>query len=209
MGVLPVSGGRSGGAPVEVDPSISALAEQGKVLAETVLRQVRAAGRDVADPDLPALVEDVFGVDVAVHDAGPGIDGLVVCSPGARLLLVAATADAARQRFTLAHGLGRLLAGDDPDVLHLDVDVHDVGDDPAEMRADAFARRFLAAEGAPARGTDEFCDAVGQALAPRAARLLQRDLHRAYEVGETTLRPVARLLGVEPDQLRETMGHAW
>ena len=135
-------------------PVIGGPAEQGSALAAAALRRVRDAGRDVAELDLPAVVEDVFGVDVAVHDVGPGIDGLAVSATDVRLLVVAATAASARQRLALARGLGRLLAGDVPDVLHLDLDVDENSDDPAEVRSDVFACCLLMPEDVLARAAE-------------------------------------------------------
>lgn len=132
--------------PGDVGPLTGSPVEQGQVLADAALHRVGAAGRDTVEVDLPMLVEDVFGADVAVCDVGPGVDGLAVCPPDATVIVVAATAAASRQRFTMAHELGHLLSGEDPDVLHLDVDVYNLGDDPAQVRADAFARRFLMPE---------------------------------------------------------------
>ena len=129
------------GAPqrwLPVEPRIvGEPAEQGRALAAAALRQVHDAGRDVTEAELPGVIEDVFGIDVAVHDVGPGIDGLAVSASDVRLLVVAATAASTRQRLALARGLGRLLAGDVPDVLLLDLDLDESSEDPADVRADA------------------------------------------------------------------------
>ena len=58
------------------------------------------------------MVEEVFGADVAVAALGSGFDGLSVSSDDVTLILLAATTMPARQRFTLAHELGHLLAGE-------------------------------------------------------------------------------------------------
>lgn len=179
----------------------SAAEDQGRALAEAALHVVHRAGRDVAEADLPTLIEDVFGIDVAVEDVGRGVDGLAVRTSTTQLIVVAATAAAARQRFTLGHELGHLLAGGD-EVLHLDPDVHDVGDGAGHVQADAFARCFLGAEAVPV----EAADAMGFAMSPRAPRLLRRDLYRAYQAGDTTIRPFAQLLGISSDQWREMLG---
>lgn len=147
--------------PGEVGPLTGSPVEQGRALAGAALRRVHVAGRDVAEADLPTLVEDVFGVDVAVCDVELGVDGLAVCSPTAKVVVVAATAAAARQRFTVAHELGHLLAGEDPEVLHLDVDVFALGDDHVEIRADAFARCFLMPEAMLRRAADAGLGAEG------------------------------------------------
>jgi Zn-dependent peptidase ImmA (M78 family)/transcriptional regulator with XRE-family HTH domain len=119
-------------------------AEQGGRLAAAALARVMAAGGSVGGTDLPALVEDVFGADVAVENLGSGFDGLAASSDDVKLIVLATSQVVARQRFTLAHELGHLLAGDDQG-LHLDRDVFDKaqGRDPSEQRANAFAASFL------------------------------------------------------------------
>lgn len=129
--------------PVEIDASGRGWVDQGRALAEAALRRVREAGRAETEADLPLLIEDLFGVDVAIADLGPGVDGLSVCSEDVKLVLLATSTAPARQRFTLARELGHLLSGDDREMLHL----ADIGGteprEPVEVRADAFASAFL------------------------------------------------------------------
>ena len=101
-------------------------------------RAFSEAGRSVAEADLPALVEEVFGADVAVIELDEGFDGLAASSADAKLIVLATSRVPWRQRFTLAHELGHLLAGDDQEV-HLDRDVFDKAQarDPSETRANA------------------------------------------------------------------------
>jgi Zn-dependent peptidase ImmA (M78 family) len=122
-------------------------AEQGRSLARDALTRVTKAGRSIATGDLVTLIEEVFGVDVAVVELGTGLDGLAASSEQVKLIVLAASHVPARQRFTLAHELGHLLAGDDQDV-HLDRDVYDKAQskDPSEIRANAFASAFLMPE---------------------------------------------------------------
>ena len=105
------------------------------------------AGLSVGDADLPALVEKAFGADVAVVALDEGFDGLAASSDEAKLIVLGTSQVPARQRFTLAHELGHLLAGDDQGV-HLDKDVYDRAQakDPSEMRANGFASAFLMPE---------------------------------------------------------------
>ena len=65
----------------------------------------------------------------------------------AKLIVLGTSQIPARQRFTLAHELGHLLAGDDQGV-HLDRDIYDKAQakDPSEMRANSFASAFLMPE---------------------------------------------------------------
>jgi Zn-dependent peptidase ImmA (M78 family)/transcriptional regulator with XRE-family HTH domain len=122
-------------------------AEQGSALARSALAVVAKTGRSVDDPDLPDLTEKVFGADVAVVALNAGFDGLAASAVDAKLIVLSTSGIPARQRFTLAHELGHLLAGDDQDV-HLDRDVYDKAQakDPSEMRANSFASAFLMPE---------------------------------------------------------------
>lgn len=130
--------------------------EQGKALAAAALARAAEAGLSPTGTSLPALVEKAFGADVAVVALDEGFDGLAASSDEAKLIVVGTSAVPARQRFTLAHELGHLLADDDQGV-HLDKDVYDRAQakDPSEIRANSFASAFLMPEGIlrPAAGT--------------------------------------------------------
>lgn len=121
--------------------------QQGRSLAQEALARITEAGRSINTHNLVTMVEEVFGVDVAVVELGGGFDGLAASSEDVKLIVLATSHVPARQRFTLAHELGHLLAGDDQDV-HLDRDVFDKaqGKDPSEMRANSFASAFLMPE---------------------------------------------------------------
>ena len=209
------------------------------------------------------MTEDVFGADVAVVVLDAGFDGLAASSDDAKLIVLGTSQVPARQRFTLAHELGHLLAGDDQGV-HLDRDIYDRAQakDPSEMRANSFASAFLmpedvlraavgpdgltepgfaalacdlkvtpsalafrlrdlrlidsgrcdrykslsAAKAATIAGRgEELAQRVALANAPRPPGLLVRDAYAAYETGATTLRPYANLLGVDVDELRQSL----
>ncbi|MEU4347172.1 XRE family transcriptional regulator [Streptomyces sp. NPDC023838] len=125
----------------------SVYAAQGEALAKSALRAVERQGRSVSQGSLLELIEAVFGADVAVEPLGDGFDGLAAMGQDAKLILLSTTSNPARQRFTLAHELGHLLADDDQDV-HLDRDIFDRAqkNDPSEQRANAFASVFLLPE---------------------------------------------------------------
>lgn len=133
--------------PVKPLSSTDTWAEQGRRLAAAAFDAVRNADRDPGEPDLPTLVEDTFGADVAIGELGSDFDGLAVSSGDVKLIVLATSHVAARQRFTLAHELGHLLANDDQG-LHLDRDVFDKAQarEPSEVRANAFAAAFLMPE---------------------------------------------------------------
>jgi Zn-dependent peptidase ImmA (M78 family) len=91
--------------------------------------------------DLVAVIEQATGIDVAVLDVGPDEHGLTMRDPvrGTVFIGVARTQNPMRQRSTLAHELGHVLFED-----WADSDAGDWSDrDPAEIRADAFARHLL------------------------------------------------------------------
>lgn len=100
-----------------------------------------------------AVIEQTTGIDVAVLDAGPDEHGLTMRDPVRETIFigVARTRSPMRQRSTLAHELGHVLFEDWAD--------SDAGDwsarDPAEIRADAFARHLLI----PVEGLRDF---IGQ-----------------------------------------------
>ena len=133
--------------PVDVDLGTGGWTEQGSRLAAAAQAQVGQVDGPVQQDDLAELVEAVFGADVAVLDLGGGFDGLATSSDEVKLIVLATSTVPARQRFTLAHELGHLLAGDDQGV-HLDEDIFDKAQakNPSEMRANAFAASFLMPE---------------------------------------------------------------
>ncbi|MFC0864941.1 helix-turn-helix domain-containing protein [Sphaerimonospora cavernae] len=130
--------------PFVVSSGSGSYKERGQKLAELAHAKLREANCSIFGGDLAAVVEDVFGVDVAIVQLGEGLDGLAVSSEEVKLIVLATSHIPARQRFTLAHELGHLLAGDDQDI-HLDRDIFDKAQskDPTEMQANAFASAFL------------------------------------------------------------------
>ncbi len=120
------------------------MIDQGATLAAQALELVAASGAHskIVD-DLPDTVEQVFGVDVGIEDL-PGFDGLSWCRNGFRLLLISNAGSWTRQRFTIAHELGHVIAGDAQDLqVDLDVTAPSTGHSHTEMRANAFAAAFL------------------------------------------------------------------
>lgn len=122
--------------------------EQGRQLATWALDLAREAGVDPSHTrDLAELIESVFGIDVAISEMPTGFDGLACDKKHACLILVGTSTIPNRQRFTLAHELGHILARDDQDLL-VDADIYDKhhGKQPSEIRANAFATAFLLPE---------------------------------------------------------------
>jgi Zn-dependent peptidase ImmA (M78 family)/transcriptional regulator with XRE-family HTH domain len=132
---------------VSVEPTDGTYADQGRALALAALENVSAAGRSSSEADLPSLVEDVFGADVAVVNLDEGFDGLAASSTEAKLVVLGTSTVPWRQRYTLAHELAHLLAADDQGV-HLDKDIYDKAQakHPSEIRANNFAAAFLMPE---------------------------------------------------------------
>jgi Zn-dependent peptidase ImmA (M78 family) len=132
--------------PVSFDTSGSVETAAAR-LAHAARRRVDETGLSTNDPDLASVVETCFGVDVAISSLGSGFDGLSVSSDDVKLILVGTSRIPARQRFTIAHELGHLLAGDDQQV-HIDSDIYarEYRQDVSEQRANAFAAAFLIPE---------------------------------------------------------------
>lgn len=126
---------------VVVDLDSGTWRQQGERLAAAASAVPGGADLAAAD-DLAVGIERVFGIDVGVLDLGPEVDGLCAVQGETAVILAAPTPVAARQRFTLAHELGHVLAGDDQG-LRIDVDVYNPGRDGSEQRANAFAAAFL------------------------------------------------------------------
>ncbi len=123
-------------------PSLGGLwKQQGAELAARASANIEDVGDIVGEP-LADLVERAFGIDVAVQPLGEGVDGMAVATPDAKLILVAPSAIPARQRFTIAHELGHLLASDDQQI-HTDTDIYRTDRVESEIRANAFAANLL------------------------------------------------------------------
>lgn len=128
-------------------PADGGYEAHGAALANGAHHRLADHGIALIGTDLPSVIETAFGADVAIMDLGTGFDGLSVISDHARLILVSRSGVPWRQRFTIAHELGHLLAGDDQG-LHVDVDIfdHDHGRLDSERGANAFATSFLMPE---------------------------------------------------------------
>ncbi|MGH3277687.1 MAG: helix-turn-helix domain-containing protein [Trebonia sp.] len=160
--------------PLDVEIPGGTYAEQGRALAAAALTRVAEGGLPLTGASLPALVEKAFGADVAVVALDEGFDGLAASSDEAKLIVLGTSPVPAWQRFTLAHELGHLLAGDDQGV-HLDKDIYDrtQAKDPSEMRANGngFASAFLMPADIlrPAAGTADLAEDAFAALSCKLA----------------------------------------
>lgn len=242
--------------------------QQGTDLAAAALERLEQVGWRPGG-DLADAIQEAFGIDVAVAELGEGFDGLAVATETAKLILVDASAVASRQRFTMVHELGHLLASDDQQV-HKDADIYSAASKKgeSEVRANSFAAALLMPEvrlrawassnveagsvgeadfcalatdlkvspsalgyrlanlGLIDNGTreqlgsltgkraaviagkvDAFVRASAESMRPKGPASLLRDAFTAFQEGEATIRPYARLLGVDPKELRKQLAH--
>lgn len=167
--------------------------EQGSALASSAIAAVDAAGHSPTG-DLLEVIPTVFGIDVAVQPLGAGFDGLAVATGDARLILVNAMAVPARQRFTIAHELGHLLASDDQQI-HRDEDIYgkDSKQGESEVRANAFAAAFLMPEqllrtaSSSVRDHVAFCRLATQLHVSPSALAYRMENLRIIDKGTSTL----------------------
>ena len=90
-------------------------------------------------------IERALGVQVAVYDLPAGVDGLSFQDGDLRVIVLASTRAAARQRFTLGHKLGHLLWGD-ANAGMFEESLFSTND-TLEARANVFAAAFLLPRG--------------------------------------------------------------
>jgi Zn-dependent peptidase ImmA (M78 family) len=99
---------------------------------------------DLYIEELAGFCERSLGIDVAVENLSQGLDGLSIACGNYRLALVSSAIPATRQRYTLAHEIAHLAAGDTVGIL-IDEDLFGHSDQK-EKRANAFAAAFLMPE---------------------------------------------------------------
>ncbi|MCW2878543.1 MAG: hypothetical protein JWQ95_2643 [Sphaerisporangium sp.] len=254
---------------VAMDPVVQRgrFVDQGRRLAEVALRHAQKLDSEPWKArDLAPLVEDLFGIDVRIMRFAFGYEGLSWGDDTCKIMIVGTSEVPARQRFTIAHELGHLLAEDDQE-LHLDPNLSDAEHRkaPSEIRANAFATEFLlpqdvlrekartmpwsdqsfaevacdlwvspvnlawrlfnlklisneqctrfrgmrAIDAAMLAGRmDTHWQWIAAAGQPRISVPLVRATFLAYQRGDTTLRPLANLLGLDTDFLRQAMDGA-
>jgi Zn-dependent peptidase ImmA (M78 family)/transcriptional regulator with XRE-family HTH domain len=150
-------------------PSTSLPYKQGELLAQRLRSQ-----SGLGDADLPtdlgqlaADVEDKFNVDVAIEPLESGLDGLAIWRRHYTLIMVSSSIAAHRQRYTMAHELGHLMAGDQGDIVDENINYSRT---PAETRANAFAAAFLMPAGALRAATGEHSTPTEELIADLLAR---------------------------------------
>lgn len=123
--------------------SKAAAQRQGRELAELTRRELDL-GSDALG-DVAGLIEQHFGVDVALSPLGADVGGLCVHSGADALILASTDCSDGRVRFTLAHELGHHLLADPREVIE-EAERDMFSDSDVEWRANAFAGHFLMPE---------------------------------------------------------------
>ncbi|WP_260334196.1 helix-turn-helix domain-containing protein [Streptomyces beigongshangae] len=258
-----------------VRSDLTRFVDQGKQLAQDAVGVLTAADalRTVAGLETDVLITactQAFGVDVAVTRLPDTVDGLTWQTETFRLILIGPTETWTRQRFTLAHELGHILARDAQELVvesHLapgrqkDLtevranvfasnllmpapEVRDqfrrVADNHGRLTHEAFSELVVAFKVSPSAltarlsqlrlidaksalgykglttevchlltgATDAFQRQLAWAGAERFPVRLVAALYQCYARGETTLRPLAALLGTEVDSLHDLLDPA-
>ena len=114
-------------------------------MADRVLDALRAAGSAEDFRDDPAgTVERLFDFDIVAEPFPRGFDGLALRSSRIRVVIINTSNSWSRQRFTLAHEIGHIVARDGSDSgVCVDEDVMATGQPVEEKRANAFAACLL------------------------------------------------------------------
>jgi Zn-dependent peptidase ImmA (M78 family) len=123
--------------------------EDGPRLADEALQVLQKYGGKIEDlrRDPAKVIERAFGIDVLVEGFGDGFDGLACSTTTFRLIIVNSRTPWSRQRFTLFHEWGHILAGDGKQGgICVDGDVMGAADRIEEMRANSFAASALMPE---------------------------------------------------------------
>lgn len=124
-------------------PQSGSLLEQGTRLAEAAQAVIGTSPCGMPVRALAELWEQRFGLVAAATTLPDGLDGLAWDSGTFRLILVGRTDGWTRQRFTLAHELGHILAGDAADKPLAEHIAPSLDRGQAEIRANAFAAELL------------------------------------------------------------------
>lgn len=125
-------------------PAVSAAHKQGEHLAINV-RDTLGLGISDLPPDIDSFstyIEKVMGIDISLEPLPSGLDGVSTSKDNFRLALVSTRISATRQRWTLAHEIGHIVAEDSQSTL-VDENVWSSRAAPTETRANAFAAEFL------------------------------------------------------------------
>ena len=128
-------------------PAVSLLGrpmDDAESMADLVLGTVHDVGwQKILRTDPARVVERLFGINVVFEKCGAGLDGIALNSAASRVILVNTSIAWSRQRFTLAHEVGHLIAGDGrASGICVDADVM-ASQRVEEQRANSFAACLL------------------------------------------------------------------
>ncbi|WP_326726375.1 XRE family transcriptional regulator [Streptomyces phaeochromogenes] len=175
------------------------LLMQGARLAEDASAVIGLSPRGVTARGLAEQWEKAFGLVAAATDLPDGLDGLSWDAGDFRLVLVGRTDVWTRQRFTLAHELGHILAGDATDRPLTEHVAPSVDQGQAEIRANAFAAELLMPH-------KELVQSAADAGSLDKEGLLS--LSWEYQVSPSSMATRLRALGIITDEQRRSWSAA-
>lgn len=118
--------------------------EQARAEAELAVDRLGRPIRDLDTPTLISVVEKALGINVVVTELPAACDGIAYEDGEFRVVVLAQSESAERQRWTLAHEVGHILAGDARDAIVEETIGGTIGAAKiSEGRADSFAACFL------------------------------------------------------------------
>ncbi|MGR3932905.1 helix-turn-helix domain-containing protein [Streptomyces sp. BRA346] len=212
--------GRSRSLPALPRPraDLDRYVDQGEALARDALTALASQGvKSVVaceTSDLARALEEHFGIDVAQTHLPQGLDGVAWQSDRFRLVLLARTGVWTRQRFTLAHELGHILACDAQKMLTETHLAPGRQKDYTEVRANVFASNFLMPEGEIRAAVDAespgppVSDDVFRALVVRFKVSPSALAARLHQLGLATADSRNRLRGVSTEVCHLLAQHA-
>ncbi|MEN8655990.1 XRE family transcriptional regulator [Streptomyces sp. 21So2-11] len=130
----------------EVRTELALHIDQGRQLANDAAHALEATGEWAAGRESDALIAacvKAYGVDVAITPLPDGVNGVTWQTDSFRLILISPSNVWTRQRFTLAHELGHILAKDAHDLVIERRILPGRVKDVTEVRANAFAASLL------------------------------------------------------------------
>ncbi len=124
-----------------------AIADGPQLAEATLAVLLEDATLDALRADPASVIERALGINVLIEAFGEGFDGLACANSSFRLVVVNSRIPWSRQRFTLFHECGHILAhdGTGSDIC-IDGDVMGESDRIEEMRANSFAAAVLMPE---------------------------------------------------------------
>ncbi|MFD9863406.1 ImmA/IrrE family metallo-endopeptidase [Streptomyces alboflavus] len=185
--------------PLPSPPNGPDLIAQGSQLAEDASALIGRSPRGVTVRGLAEQWEAAFGLVAAATCLPDGLDGLSWDTGDFRLILVGRTDVWTRQRFTLAHELGHILAGDATDHPLAEQVAPSMDQGQAEIRANAFAAELLMPH-------KELVHSAGSADCLDKEALLS--LSWEYQVSPSAMATRLRTLGIINDEQRRSWSAA-